>query len=174
MNHAKPLNPVERHIAVFGVALLGVAALVFAFGCASGTIDTSAGPRPAATVQAQDAIADFLKIADDTYKAAVAKHDATPVCSATVPQPCDVPELHAKHRTQLLTAARVLRASWGGEIAWKQTGDPTSARLAFCELVKELPDFEALAVGFGLVKQADADRWLPIVSAALNTAGGCP
>lgn len=155
-------------------ALVGVVALTLTLGCATGTIPTSAGDRPAATVQAQDAIADVLKIGDDTYKTAVAQHDAMPICSAVIVQPCDVPDLHAKHRAQLLTAAQALRASWSGLIAWKQSGDPLAARTAFCDLQKGLPDFEALAVGFGIVKQPDADKWLPIVSTALNAAGGCP
>lgn len=164
---------VRRSLSLVAFLVIGLS-LGGAIGCTSGTTQTSAGPRPSATVEAQDAVADVLKIADDTYKQAVAKHDTTPVCSTAVPQPCEDAAVHVKHRATLLLAARSLRAAWAGEIAWKESGDPTSARAAFCDLQRELPDFEGLVVGFGIVKQSDADTWLPIVASALKTAGGCP
>lgn len=144
-------------------------------GCASGVVTTSTGQVvPAATVQAQDNIADVLKVADDVYKQVRTRHDSTPVCSQIVPPPCEEPAVHTSHRLTLLASARILRSAWTGLIAWKETLDPATARLAFCDLQRGLPDLAALAVQFGLLRQPDADRWGPIVGVALAAAGGCP
>lgn len=96
------------------LVLLAAAGMVLAAGCATGVVETSVGPRPAATVQAQDAAADVLKLISDAYKAKVAEHDAlNGIEPATI---------HAERREKLLKAATILRTAWGALGLWKEVG----------------------------------------------------
>jgi hypothetical protein len=161
----------HRPIALLCALVIGLS-LGGAIGCVSGTTQTTAGPRPSSTVQIQDAIADVLNVANDVQTQLVAKHDATPICSGSLVTGCDTAQVHLAHHNSLAASAAGLRAAYGGLIAWKQSQDPTNARIAFCQLQKELPDFEALAVQFGIIKQADVDKWGGVLSAAVSAAGG--
>lgn len=120
-------------------------------GCASGAVQTAAGPRPAAEVQAQDTTADILQSLDAGYSSAVAAHDAI----ATTEDPV----VHASHRTTLVSVHDGLLASWNLLLAWKQaSGSSYSPASVILPLKDSLPSFLALAVDLKAMSQAQADK----------------
>lgn len=149
---------------------LALACALLSLGCASGTVHTSQGERPAAVVEAQDNVADILKILDDGYKAAVAKHDATPVCGPTTLGTCEPEAVHAEHRKVLLRERAALRLSWDGLIAWKRsTSDVPPAALFTRELAAATPDFLDLAGAFGVMSPTTIERVKKFLAVFLGT-----
>lgn len=133
-------------------ALVGIVCLFFAFGCATGTVQTVNGPRPAAEVQAQDLAADVLSSLGAAYSAAVAIHDDP----ATVAN--ESPEVHAKHRAALLTERDALMASWKVLLLWKQTaGSQLSPASVMQPMLDSLPMFLDLAVDLKVLTREKAD-----------------
>lgn len=140
-------------------------------GCASGYVTTSTGAvRPAAEVQSQDVVGDVLHSLSEGYSAAREKHDATPVCSATVPPPCESVETHAKHRKILLASARGLRAGWAGLESWKLSTAAKPPANAFCPLVQAAPDFLGLLFEFGVIDEKGATTARQVLA---TLAGDC-
>ena len=142
------------------VARLAVALASFAvmFGCGSGVMDTSLGPRPAAEVKTEDTAADVLKAFGDGYKAAAAKHDATPVCGDSLAVNCEPDGVHAEHRAVLKKTAAGLRASWASLIAAKKLGAAASTKDAIKVLVPLADPFLNLAVELNVLSPMDAER----------------
>lgn len=132
-------------------ALVAALAIVLvAWGCASGTAQTTEGPRPASTVQAQDLVADILKTLRTAHTQAVQLHDSR----ANV----DDPVLHRQHRQLLLDTGTALNASWRLLAAWKaQTQDAAPSDI-LAPLLAAGPSFCDLAVSFGILKPEQADK----------------
>jgi hypothetical protein len=139
-----------------------VAVLLSLSACASGTVTTSTGVVvPASVVQSQDLAADVLKMLDDAYIKAVAIHDSQ---VAT-----DNPSTHAARRKLLLQTHDGLVVSWTALITWKKSSTGTAVPAAvLTSLGPSLPAFVDLAVGFGLLTQAQADMVLSFAAPILG------
>lgn len=161
----------REHRAPSLAAIVGILALVYALGCASGTVTTAYGPRPAAEVQAQDTVADILQSLDAGYTEAVRIHDAP----ATVDK--ETREVHAAHRATLIAQHDALAASWNVLLGWKQAaGSAYTPASVIQPLVASLPSFLDLAVSSGAMTREKADKVLTFVRALFPTfaAGGTP
>jgi hypothetical protein len=127
-----------------------VAVLIFTLACATGTVTTVYGPRPAAEVQSQDTVGDILASLDAGYTAAVSTHDAA---VAT-----DAPAVHAAHRATILKEHDALVAAWNVLIIWKQAaGSGYSPASVVQPLISASPAFLQLAVDLKVMTQAQAD-----------------
>lgn len=160
----------DEHRPSFVLALMGVIALAFALSCASGTVTTAYGPRPAAEVQAQDTVADILQSLDAGYTAAVRAHDDP----STVGR--ETPAVHAAHRATLLTQRSALTASWGVLLGWKQAaGSAYTPASVIQPLVGALPSFLDLAVSSGAMTRQTADQVIAFTKALFPAfSGGAP
>lgn len=143
----------DEHRTPFLVALLGAILLAVALGCASGTVQTTYGPRPAAEVQAQDLAADVIASLEDGYRAAVVAHDARALT--------EDPLKHSARRALLIKEHDALVAAAQVLVQWKMTaGSGYSPAAVMQPLLDSLPAYLALAVDLGAMKQADADKVL--------------
>jgi hypothetical protein len=129
--------------------------LLVSVSCATGTVQTASGPRPAAEVQVQDTVGDLLNSLQAAYTASVAAHDAR---VAT-----EDPVLHAAHRATLLTYHDALAASWQALLVSKQVAGTTDLVAIVTPLVAALPDFCALAVDLGAMTPDAAAKVIALV-----------
>ena len=139
--------------AAAGLLLLAVALS----SCASGTARTSAGPRPAAEVQAQNAVGDILQGIDDGYRAAVALHNAGKGTTA--------PDVYASEKRTLDAVRAGLVGSWQALAAWKTSTSGGSAGAVMASVRSALGAFLELAVRTGAMRQSAADAVLAFVGA---------
>lgn len=139
-----------------GVLSMLVVALLAAVGgalsgCASGNVTTSTGAVvPAATVQAQDFVADTLKALRTAHTQAVQIHDSR--------VGVEDPVLHRQHRQLLLDTGKGLDASWGVLAAWKARTQEAAPADVLRPLLAAGPAFCDLAVSFGLLKPEAAEK----------------
>lgn len=124
--------------------------LVFLVGCASGVTQTTDGPRPAATVQAQDFVADTLKALRTAHTQAVQIHDSR--------VGTEDPVQHRQHRQLLLDTGKGLDASWGILAAWKARTQDAAPATVLRPLLAAGPAFCDLAASFGLIKPEVAEK----------------
>ena len=143
LSSPRRLNPGVRG------GVLSLVLLLVTTACASGTAQTTEGPRPAAQVQAQDLTADTLKALRDAHTQAVAIHDSR----AGVEDPV----MHRQHRQLLLDTGKALDASWGALATWKASSSGAAPSDVLRPLLAAGPAFCDLAVSLGLLKPAAAD-----------------
>lgn len=141
--------------------LAGLSALALSFAvlvtvaCATGTVQTQYGPRPAAEVQVQDTVGDVLISLQAAYTAAVAIHDDPATVTA------DGPVVHAAHRATLITQHDALLASWNALLLSKQAAGSGYDPVAIVRpLVGALPSFLALAVDLKVLSSDAAAKIL--------------
>lgn len=168
MNHSQSFGYADEHRPGFVAALLLSLLAIAALGCASGTVTTPYGPRPAAEVQAQDLAADVLASLEDGYKAAVVAHDAR----VTTEDPLQ----HAANRALLIKEHDALVAAAQVLIQWKMTaGSGYSPAAVIQPLLDSLPAYVKLGVSLGALKQSDADKILVYAKTLFPTfTGGTP
>lgn len=154
MNHVKTFGYTDDHSAWSVAALLfALLSAVVLGGCASGTVTTQYGPRPAAEVQAQDLAADIISSLEDGYRAAVVAHDQKALT--------EDPLQHAAHRALLIKEHDALVAAAQVLVQWKMTaGSGYSPAAVMQPLLDSLPAYTALAVDLGAMKQEQADKIL--------------
>jgi len=150
--------------------LLAAAAALAACAGNSPPIHTSAGDTPASIVVSQDVAGDVLNTLEAAQNAAVARHDATPVCSALVTTACDASDAHAARSRRLHVTAAGLRAGWDGLTTWKRVGGATPPAGVFCELARDAPILLGDAAALGVQAQK-ADLVLKFAASIL--AAGC-
>ena len=149
-------------------------ALVVSLGCATGTVQTTEGPRSAGHVQATDNVADILHVLNVGYEAARVKHDTTPICgtASAGTGPCDDAVYHALHRSKLKVWAASLRTANAGVQTWKKTGAAVPDATAFCPLATAWPDVAQVAIELHAIDSTDLDKWKPIINAVAGAACG--
>jgi hypothetical protein len=164
MSHSQSFGYSDEHRPWLVAALLFALALA-ALGCATGTVQTTYGPRPAAEVQAQDLAADIIASLEDGYRAAVVAHDQRVMT--------EDPLKHAANRALLIKEHDALVAAAQVLIQWKMTsGSGYSPAAVMQPLLDSLPAYLALAVDLGAMKQADADKVLAYAKTLFPTFGG--
>lgn len=142
--------------------LLSIIVLV---SCATGTVQTTYGPRPAAEVQAQDLAADVIASLEDGYKAAVVAHDQKALT--------EDPLQHAAHRALLIKEHDALIAASQVLVQWKMTAASGYSPASVIQpLLDSLPAYLKLAVDLGAMKQADADKVLAYAKTLFPTFTG--
>lgn len=135
---------------------LALVQLVLLAGCASGTVTTSTGAVvPAATVEAQDAVADALAGLSGVQAEAVKIHDSR---LAT-----DDPAEHAANRRTLLVSHDALVAAWGALGTWKATSTGAAPASVLRPLAPALDALLDLAARYGIVTPAQARAWRAVV-----------
>lgn len=143
------------------------AIVIFIFSVSAscnGTVQTTEGPRPAATVQAQDLVADLLKMLREAHTKAVQIHDSR--------VQIEDPVLHRQHRQLLIDMGDSINVSFGLLAAWKsRTADATPSDIML-PIFRIGPSFCDLAVSFGLLKQADADKVKAVLSSIPDSFKG--
>lgn len=144
-----PASPLGRLLAM---ALIGLALI----GCASGTVTTSTGAVvPAATVEAQDAVADALAGLSGVQAEAVKIHDSR---VAT-----DDPAEHAANRRTLLASYDALVAAWGALGTWKAASTGAAPASVLRPLAPALDSLLDLAARYGIVTPEQARAWRALV-----------
>lgn len=165
MNHAQSFGHPDEHRPWLVAALLLILMAYALLGCATGTVQTTYGPRPAAEVQAQDLAADVIASLEDGYRAAVVAHDARVLT--------EDPLQHAANRALLIKEHDALVAAAQVLIQWKMTsGSGYSPAAVMQPLLDSLPAYLRLAVSLGAMKQSDADKVLAYARALFPTFTG--
>jgi hypothetical protein len=131
-----------------GAQLLALPALFLLILVACGPrppVTTSTGAIvPAATVEAQDTIADFVSEMKASYLQAIAAHDARAGTESA--------ELHAKHRAALLDVKAGLKAVAHPLAAWKASSAAATPAEVIRPLVASARSFLDLAVELNVMK----------------------
>lgn len=145
--------------------LLVLIAVAAAWACSSGTVTTSTGAVvPAATVEAQDNVADLVAEMKEAYKKAVIAHDAR---AGT-----EDPVVHETHRKALLAFKAGLQGTSKALLASKQA----SASAAPLDVLRPCADsgraFLTLAVDLGILKAERAQEIRVFLDAAFPPGGG--
>ncbi len=131
--------------------------LVLSLGCASGTVQTSTGPRPAAEVQIEDGVADTLKAFSDAYNQARLIHDGEVVTAS-------IAEQHARDRDTLLEAAQALRSAWGLLATAKASTSGLAPLQVLAPVVSVSGDLLALAQRLGVLSSAGAAKIAAVIA----------
>lgn len=127
-------------------------------------VTTSTGATvPAATVEAQDAVADIVSEMKTAYLQAVAAHDAR---AGT-----EDPVLHAKHREALLDVKAGLKATAHSLATWKAASDGAAPSEVLRPLVASVRGFLDLAVELKVLSAQRAAAILAFIDTAFPPGG---
>lgn len=146
--------------------LLVVVLSLSLFGCATGTTQTTQGPRPAAQVQAQDSIADVLSLIQDVYVQAVAAHDARALT--------EDPAIHAANRATLLAARDGLSAAWASLMVSKTISNGAPPMTVVRSVLDVTDPLLALANRLGVISPSTETTIRTFIAAARAALAAVP
>lgn len=160
MNRSRAHSPAR--VSSFGRGRLlsgALAAVLLLASCGTGSVTTSTGAVvPAATVEAQDNVADIVSELKTAYLQAVTAHDAR---AAT-----EDPAVHKRHREVLLDVKAGLKATAHALATWKAASVGAAPAEVLRPLVASARAFLALAAELGVLTDARAAA----IRAFLDTA----
>lgn len=135
----------------FPVVIVVILLVWWILGCASGPVRTSTGVLvPAATVVAQDVVADMVSELEVIYRESVARHDAL----ANVEDPAR----HAKRRASLQAFKAGLQGTTDGLIAWKRGATGAAPATVLAPAVSSVSAFLDAAVDIGAMTNGAAEK----------------
>lgn len=165
---SRRLSP--RRVSSFGGgrlfrALPALFLVVLLSACGTGSVTTSTGAVvPAATVEAQDAVADIVSEMKTAYLQAVTAHDAR---AAT-----EDPAVHKIHREALLDVKAGLKATAHALATWKAASVGAAPAEVLRPLVASARSFLALAVELGVLSPERAAAIRAFLDNAFPSGGG--
>jgi len=126
-----------------------LAAVLLLASCGTGSVTTSTGAVvPAATVEAQDTVADIVSELKTAYLQAVTAHDARALT--------EDPAVHKRHREVLLDVKAGLKATAHALATWKAASVGAAPAEVLRPLVASARAFLALAAELGVLTDARA------------------